>query len=67
MEIVAVFHDEIILRANEDPQFYWLGNNEQVLKQKSAGIVLIVSELVLPCYVKMVDKDIGKPCRLILK
>ena len=34
-EIVAVFHKEIILRANEDQQFCHLGNNEQVLKPKA--------------------------------
>ena len=49
-DIVAVFHDEIIFRANEDQRFCWLGNDEQVLKQKIAGRGLIVSEFVCPCH-----------------
>ena len=31
-DIVAVFHNESIFRANEDQKFCRLGNDEQVLK-----------------------------------
>ena len=65
-EIVAVFHKEIILRANEDQQFCHLGNNEQVLKPKSAGRGLMVSEFVCLCHGKMLEIDTGKLCHVIL-
>ena len=66
-EIVSVFHEKIIFRANEDHKFCWLGNDEQVLKINSVGRVLSVSKFVCRCHGKMVDPDTGKPCCVILK
>ena len=60
--IVAVFHNIIILRGNENRRFCWLRNDEQVIIPKSAGRGMMVSEFVCPCHGKMVDKDTGKPC-----
>ena len=47
-ETVAVFHNEIIFRANEYQRFCWLGENEQVIKPESAGRGMMVYEFVCP-------------------
>ena len=47
-EIVAVFHDGSIFRANEYQRFCWLGENEQVIKPESAGRGMMVYEFVCP-------------------
>ena len=66
MEIVAVFREGNKFGDNEDQQFFWLRNNEQVLKPKSAVRGLLVYEFVCPCHDDMVYLDTGKTCCLIL-
>ena len=66
-DIVAIFHDESIFRANAYQKFCRLGNNEQVLKPKSARRGLLMYELVCLFYGKMVDPDTGKYCHVIIK
>ncbi len=62
-KIVPVFHDEATFRANEDQRFCRLEENEQVLKPKSAGRGLMVSEFVCPCHGRM---EYPNPCRVVL-
>ena len=62
MQIVSLFHNEIIFRANKYQQFCWLGNDEQVIKTKIRVRGLMVSEFVCPWNGKMVDPDTWKPC-----
>ena len=64
-QIVPGFHDESTFRANEDQRFCRLEPDEQILKPKSAGRGLMVSEFVCPCHGQMVDPDSGKPCRWV--
>ena len=66
MQIVSLFHNEIIFRANKYQQFCWLGNDEQVIKTKIRVRGLMVSEFVCPWNGKMVDPDTGEPCCMIL-
>ena len=65
-EIVAVFHNKSIFRADEYQRFCQLGNNGQVIKPKSAGRVLMMSEFMYPFHSNMVDPDTGKPCHVIM-
>ena len=65
-ETVAVFHNEIIFRANEDQWFCWLWNNEQVIKPKSAVRGVMLFKFVCLFHGNMVDPDTGKSYRVIL-
>ena len=58
-QIVPVFHDESTFRANEDQRFCRLETDEQILKPKSAGRGVMVSEFVCPCHGQMVDPGTG--------
>ena len=66
-KLVPVFHDESTFRANEDQRFCRLEKDEQILKPKSAGRGLMVSEFVCPCHGRMVNPDTGNPSRILLK
>ena len=48
MEIVSVFNYTNIFRVNEYQRLCWLGNYMQVIKPRSAGRGLMVSEFVCP-------------------
>ena len=65
--MVPIFHDESIFRSNEDQRYCRLEKDEQILKPKSAGRGIMVSEFVCPCHGRMVDPDTGEPCRVYLK
>ena len=66
-EIVEVFYEESIFRANEDQQFCRLWNNEQVLKPKSVGRGLMLYELLCLLQGKTVDLDTVKNRRITMK
>ena len=66
-DIVAVFHNEIIFRANENQRFCRLGNDAKVLTLKIVGRGLMVSESMCTCHGKMVDPDTGKYFQVIIK
>ena len=60
-KIVPVFHDESTFNANKDQWYCRLEKDEQILKPKSLGRGLMVSEFVCPCHVMMVEHDKGEP------
>ena len=57
--IVPVFHGESTFNANEDQRYCRLENDEQILKPKSRGRGLMISEFVCLCHGRMVDPDTG--------
>ena len=44
--LIEVFHDESTFYANADQSFHWTDGNKQVLKQKSLGQAIMVSDFV---------------------
>ena len=44
--ILRVFHGESTFHANTDQSFHWTDGSKQVLKQKSIGQVIMVSDFV---------------------
>ena len=66
-KIVPVFHNESTFNPNEDQRYCCLDKDEQILKPKSCGRGLMISEFVCPCHGRMVDPDTGEPSRGMLK
>ena len=66
-KIVPVFHDEYTFRANEDQRFARVLPDEQILKPKSNGRGLMISEFVCPCHGHLKDPDTGEYARVTLK
>ena len=44
--LIEVFHDESTFYTNADKSFHWTDGNKQVLKQKSLGQAIMVSDFV---------------------
>jgi hypothetical protein len=46
-EIIAIFHDETALHAQEMPRYVWVWEAEQVLRQKSDGKLFMISDFIM--------------------
>ena len=66
-KIVPVFHYESKFNANKDQWYCRLEKDDQILKPKSCGRGLIISEFVCPYHGRMVDHDTGEPSGVMLK
>ena len=60
-KILPVFHNESTFNSNEDQRYCCLEKDEKILKPKSRGRGLIISEFVCPFHGRMVDPDTGEP------
>ena len=63
-KIVPCFHDECTFRSNDDQR---LKKDGQILKPKSKGIGLLISELICTCHDQMQGPDTGEYARIMLK
>ena len=59
--IFPIFRNDSTFNANYDQRYCRLEKDEQILKPKSRGRVLMISEFVCPCHRRMVDPDTGEP------
>ena len=58
---MPVFQDDIKFYDSKDQKYCFLEKDEQILKPKSSGRGLMISEFVFPCHGRIVDPDTGEP------
>ena len=63
---MSVFHNESKFNANKYQRYCRLEKDEEILKPKSHGRGLMISEFVYPCHVRMFDPDTGEPPQMML-
>ena len=59
-KIVPVFHDESAFNTNKDQRYSSLEKDEQIIKPKSRGGGLMISEFVCQCHGRMIDPETGE-------
>ena len=65
-EIVPLYHDESTFHSNEGQRYVRVERGTTIIKQKSRGRGLMVSDYVCACHGQMVDPDTDVPTRVTI-